>query len=143
MFFKMNTKTRLSRELIRIKIQTLNKEGYGTMQIARKLNIHKNIVIRWKKRKIVRDEKRSGRPTKLSSVTKRQIKAKMYRIIGSSTRKTAKYLNESFQYKSKGKTISHTTIQNYLKSTSWGRNAFKSKKQPLLSYTGVFTQSAQ
>ena len=57
----------------------------------------------------------------------------MYQKFGSSVRKTAKVLISSKRNTEKGGKISKSTVQNYLKTTSWGKKAFKSSKKCFLS----------
>jgi transposase len=133
----MRPKVKCSREHIRVKIQALWKEGYGASQIARKFGVTRKTVYLWVRRKTVVDKKRPGQPTKLSPTTKRQIKKKMYRKVGSSVRKMSKLLNLSKRYANKGKTISKDTVQNYLKKTTWGQKAFRSSTKPILSQKNI------
>jgi len=121
------------REHIRVKIQTLAKEGFSTKEISQKLKVGRTTVFKWKNNKTVIDKKRSGRPRVLTSTDKKQIKSLMYRKFGSSIRKTTKTLNMSKRNLKHCKKISPITVHNYLKTTNWGRKAFRSTKKPLLS----------
>ncbi|OXA47024.1 hypothetical protein Fcan01_18107 [Folsomia candida] len=126
-----------SRAATRSKIQVLHEEGYGPMQIARKLGLDRKTVWRWKNRKSICDKKRTGRPTKASPTTKNMIKSRMYRKLGSSVRKCAKALNESKRFLGKDKKLSHQTVQNFIKTTTWGKTAFKSSCKPHLSAKNI------
>ena len=120
-----------------MKIQTLAKEGYTVTEIAEKLKVSRTTAQKWKNMKSVMDKRRSGRPKALSSADKRQIKNKMYRKMGSSLGKTTKMLNLSKRNLERGKKVSHMTVHNYLKTTDWGRRAFKSTVRPRLSERNI------
>lgn len=99
-------------------------------KISKKLNIALNTVILWRNRKGI-DDKPKGRPqTKLDRYTKSAIKRKLYRK-NSSIRKTKKFLNKSKNYAKKK--ISIRTVNQFIKSTSWDKNAYKSPFKPKLS----------
>ena len=133
----MSSKVKLSRIHTRVKIQTLAKEGYTVTEIAEKLKVSRTTAQKWKNMKSVMDKRRSGRPKALSSADKRQIKNKMYRKMGSFLRKTTKMLNLSKRNLERGKKVSHMTVHNYLKTTDWGRRAFKSTVRPRLSERNI------
>ena len=61
----------------------------------------------------------------------------MYQKLGSSVRKTTKILSLSKRNRDQGKKIGKSTVQNYLKTTHWGKKAFKSPKKPLLSQKNI------
>lgn len=65
------------------------------------------------------------------------IKSWMYRKPGSSVRKCAKALNESKRFLGKDKKLSHQTVQNFIKTTTWGKTAFKSSCKPHLSAKNI------
>ncbi|OXA38356.1 hypothetical protein Fcan01_26864 [Folsomia candida] len=65
------------------------------------------------------------------------IKSRMYRKLGSSVRKCAKALSESKRFLRKDKKLSHQTVQNFIKTTTWGKTAFKSSCKPLLSAKNI------
>ena len=79
------------------------------------------------------DKNRSGRPKKLSSLDKKAIKKNIYRKMGSSVRKITNVLNGSKRNIKNDKKFCHGTVQNYLKTTEWGKNTFKSSLKPKLS----------
>ena len=57
--------------------------------------------------------------------------------IGSSLRGCAKILNFGSDYKNRNKTISKSTIDNYIKTTEWGRIARKMTAKPLITEKNV------
>lgn len=61
----------------------------------------------------------------------------MYRKFGSSITKTTRILNFTPRYQKKDKHISKTTVQKYLKTTSWGKKAYRSQKKTLLSQKNI------
>jgi len=122
-----------SRVTQRVKIQTLFSEGYGVMQIVRKLKVSKRTVQKWVKSKTVSDKKKSGRPTKCTPTTKLTIRKEIREKLGASSRKCARVLNTSKNCENRGKTISYKTIQRQLKKTKWGKTAHKQPTKPLMS----------
>lgn len=137
LFLMMSPKVKLSREHTRVKIQTLAKEGYNLKQISERCEVSTKTVKKWKNMNTVLDKRRSGRPKKLSSVDKRQIKQKMYRKMGSSLRKTTKMINSAKRNIAENKKVCYNTVKNYLKTTNWGQNAFKSTTRPKLSKKNI------
>ena len=57
--------------------------------------------------------------------------------VGASVRKCAEQLNLSDDYKKREKSVAPMTVQRYVKSTDWGKNAYKLKVKPLLSHKNV------
>lgn len=82
----MSPNVKPAREEERIRIQVLSSEGYGVKEICEKLKVSPKTVRLWREKNYFKDNKRPRRPTVLSPTTKRQIKSKMYRKLGSSTR---------------------------------------------------------
>ena len=124
----MKSKARPPREHVRVQIQDLAKEGITLKKIEKKLKVSRTTVFKWKDKNTVSDKKRSGRPKILSSADKKQIKAALYLKLGSSVRKTTKILSLSKRNRDQGKKIGESTVQDYLKTTDWGKEAFKSQK---------------
>jgi len=122
-----------SRITQRVKMQTLFSEGYGVMQIVRKLKVSKSTVQRWVRRKTIGDKKKSGRPTKCTPTTKLTIRKEIREKLGASSRKCARVLNTSENYENRGKKISYKTVQRQLKKTKWGKTAYKQPTKPLMS----------
>lgn len=133
----MYTKYLYNRIRKRIEIQTLLEEGYSEREISEKIKVARSTVQRWKNRESTADKKRPGQPTILSPTTKNMIKTRMYRKTGSSTRKCAAAINLTNRFKRMDKKISKSTIQNHLKTTTWGNKAFKRSKKPLLSAKNI------
>lgn len=122
-----------SRKLKRIQIQTLSKSGFSNKKICNELTVSENTVIKWKNKTSVEDEPKGRPPTKVDDITKSIINEHLYEKNDSSIRKTTNALNESEIYANEGRTISSSTVQNYVKSTPWGKNAYKSPFKPKLS----------
>lgn len=129
----MSTKPLSRRVETRIKIQTLWVELQSVRQIATNLGVSPNTVMLWKNRTTVIDQNHRRRPRKVSPMTRNMIKARMHRKLGSSTRKRAAELNRLKRYRRLHMKISHNTDQLHLKTTDWGRRAYKSPRKPLLS----------
>ena len=120
-------------EIKRVKISALLKAGKGIKEVATECQVSRRTVFYCKNRSEIKDKKRSGRPTKLSPKTKLKIRNQMKDVPGSSTRKCALSLNNSFDYVSRGKIISRRTVQRYVSSTDWGKTAYKIGEKPFLS----------
>ena len=90
-------------EIKRVKILSLLKAGKRIKEVAAECQVSRRTVFNCKNRNEIKDKKRSGRPTKLSPKTKQKIRDQMKDVVGSSTRKCAKTLNNSFDYVSRGK----------------------------------------
>lgn len=133
----MAARSKLSWEEVRMKIKTLGEEGYTPLQISRKLEVDPKTVYKWRDRETVKDQKRSGRPTVLSPTTKNMIKKRLCEKIGSSVRKCVANLNSTNRFLKKNKKISKTIIQKYVKSTPWGRTAYKRPQKPLLTNKNI------
>src|ERR1700743_126160 len=133
----MPSHTRQQNEKTRIEIKVLLKKGYSPIQVARKLGVAKSMVQRWQKRKSTKTKKAPKRSIKVTPTTKRFIKRRMYRKFGSSLRKTAAELNHSKRYKNKNKSISYSTVNLHLKTTNWGRHAYRSTKKNILTAKNI------
>jgi IS30 family transposase len=133
----MAKKTKLSQRDTRIKIKALHQAKMSPTEIAYQLNITRKTVYKWINSRTVERKKGSGRPSTISSNTKRTITRSLKEKVGSSLRKTAKKLNFSKSYQQKGKTISYSTINNYVKSKNWGIKAYKRPYKPLLSIKNI------
>lgn len=112
-------------------------EGCQNKIIANYLKVHPNTVSNWKYNKKTNNKKKRGRHGKLSQSDKITIKNNLYQNYNSSIRKTTKIINDKKTNKFLNKTISHTTVQNYVKSTNWGKKCFKRPKKPLLSNKNI------
>ena len=76
------------------------------------------------------DAKRSGRPTKLTPDTKREI-TKLTKETGTGLRTVARKLNFSDDFKERGKTVGVTAIGNFVRSTEWEKTAYKVRVKPI------------
>ena len=91
----MTSTLKLPRESIRLKIQTLYKEGYTVKHILEKTKSNFSTLNRLKKMKKIKDKKRSERSKKLNSSNKKAIKNNIYRKMRNSVRKITNTLNLS------------------------------------------------
>lgn len=123
------------RERLRHKIQVLSGNGESIRCIAQKLNISRNTVRKWvrKTEGDVKDAERSGKPSKFSPRTKRQIREWVKDKPGVGTRTVAKRLNFSERYQAQGKKISHMAISQYLRNTEWGKKSYVQPVKPMLT----------
>jgi hypothetical protein len=101
------------------------------------LNVDERTVKKWANCDGHKDKPHTGRKTKLSPKTKRKIETEMRDVLGASTRKCTKILNSSEDYLSRDKTISRTTVKDYVRSTEWGKTAYKPLVKPLLSSKNI------
>ena len=107
----------------RHEIQILRSCGEGIRSIARKLNISRNTVKKWarKEKGDILDAKRPGRATKFSAKAKEKVRKWVKDKPGMGTRKVAKRLNMSEEFREEGKTVSHMAVSKYLRKTKWGK----------------------
>jgi transposase len=123
---------------LRTQIQFLSQHGVKSKIIAERLNVNIKTVHKWMKRTTIFDSKQPGRPpVLLSPNTKATITSLCKDQWCASIRKTAKILNLSEAYQQRGKTISATTVRNFIRSTEWGRIAYSAKKAPMLTNRNV------
>lgn len=137
LFFKMKPKQLSTQVIKRVQIKTLLKQGYSVSQVARLVKAHRNTVRNVSNRKQVTDKKRCGRPTKSTPRTKAIIRQTMKEKLSASLRKTARKLNFTESYRSRGKKISKEAVRRQLKKTSWGQNNYRSPALPLISAKNV------
>jgi transposase len=122
----------------RTRIQFLSRNGLKTPAIAAILKTSKKTATKWAKRSNQEDATRSGRPSRaLSPDTKSRITDICKDQWNSSVRNTAKQLNLSDDFVNRNKTISCTTVCRYIRSTEWGRVAYKAKIAPMLTAKNV------
>jgi DDE superfamily endonuclease/Homeodomain-like domain-containing protein len=133
----MSHKNLSAREVIRAKIQALSTTGTPIKQISRILGVARNTVKLWKDKNSVVDADRPGQPTKMSPVTKRMIKRDLKENFEGSISKVTKKLNLSKHYLKKNKKIGRTAVHNFVKSTPWGRKAFKAPEKQILTQKNI------
>jgi len=121
------------REVTRKQIQLLARQGFLTIDIMNELNVSRDTVKKWADTQEYRHHYNTKPKRKLSPNTRRRITGLMKGRVGASVRKCANRLNQNKEYKNRKKTISYQTVQNYLKTTTWGRIARKLKVKPLLT----------
>lgn len=121
----------------RYRIQALHDEGFTVTEIAKKVHATRKTVYLWMNRASVYNKKGSGRKKKLSNLDKKQIKSFLYQNFDASLRKAAVIINSKKRNKNINKTITHQTIENYIKTTNWGKNAYKSPKKQKLSQKNI------
>lgn len=131
------SRSQVTREHLRVQIQTLHKQKLKTNKISEKLGCHRRTVWKWTNRNFVIDKNRPGQPRKVSPTTKRMIKNRLHQKTGSSLRNCAKELNHSPRFKKKSKKIDFTTVHKYVKSTTWGHKAYKLTKEPIMSQKNI------
>jgi transposase-like protein len=125
------------RELKRKQIQLLCDQGLPDSEVAKQVGVDHKTVKKWKNTNDFKHKYNTIQKKKLTPNTKRRISGLMMNRTGASLRKCSKRLNFSNDYKSRNKTISHTAVQNYLKTTEWGRVARKLRPKPLLSKKNI------
>jgi hypothetical protein len=125
------------RESKRKDIKLLCDQGFSFSEVAKKLRVNYKTVKKWSMSDNVKHHYHTKQVSKLSPNTKRRITLKMKDNLGASVRKCVKRLNLSKNYIKRGKTISKTCVQNYIKSTNWGKIARKLRTKPLLSRKNI------
>ena len=131
------------REHVRSKIHTLSTQGISYREISRRLGVSRNTVKKWARLEdgTVTDRRRSDRPTKLSPRTKERIaslaKDRIALGIGKLKLLATKKLNFSNNYIERNKKIGATTVRWYVKSTKWGKVAYKENVKPMLSQKNI------
>ena len=91
----MTSTLKLPRESIKLKIQTLYKEGYTVKHILEKTKSNFSTLNRMKKMEKIKDKNRSERSKKLNSSNKKAIKNNIYRKMRNFVRKITNTLNLS------------------------------------------------
>jgi transposase len=122
---------------IRASIQCLAATHTTNREIAERVGCSESTVKRWKRRDGINDLPRSGRPSVLTQDDKDNIQHMMQDVWGSSLRSTAAVLNNSIAFCQQEKQVSPWTVRNYLRTTTWGRVAYKATVKPFLSSKNV------
>lgn len=125
------------REHTRKQIQLLCGQGISYNKVAKILKVSYNTVVKWSNTTEFKHNYKTQKTKKLTPNTKRSITGHMKDRIGASLRKCTKSLNFSEDYEKRNKTISVTSVQKYMKSTDWGKNALKLKIKPLLTKKNI------
>jgi transposase len=122
---------------LRASIQALAKAGMTNKKIAARLGCCESTVKKWKARHDVCDVQRIGRPPSLSPPDKEKIEDIMRDVWGSSLRSTASILNGSAAFRVQEKSVSIWTVRNYLRTTTWGKVAYRGTVKPFLSAKNI------
>lgn len=127
------------REHTRTRIKLLFEMGMNITEISQKLKVSRPTVRKWVNRaeNDISDHPRSGRPTKLTPQTKKKIRQLAENKPGVGTRTVAKKINFSISYQNRGKTISRTTVKDYVRRTEWGHHAYVRPIKPLLTEKNI------
>ena len=128
---------RLNKAGLRSRIQALSATGKTNQAVAQLTGSSISTVKRWKHRLGIKDAERPGRPNVLSTNDKEHIELFMKDNWGASVRTMAASLANNHHPNESPRTISHMTIHNYLKTTPWGRTAYKGQIKPLLSNKNI------
>jgi transposase len=123
---------------MRTGIQLLAQYGFRTPAIAQALNISQKVTRYWKDRDTTEDAPRSGRPVvALTPRTKALITDMCKDKWNASPRLIAKKLNFSNEFIARGMSIGATTVRRFVKSTDWGKVAYKARSAPMLSEKNI------
>ena len=127
------------REHLRSKIQALCANNIPIKEIARRLNVSRNTVKKWRNSPdgSVTDQPRSGRPSKLTPNTKLKIKNMAREQVGVGIRTVCKKLNFSDNFTEREKRIGVSTVRRYVKTTASGKAAYRERVKPLLSQKNI------
>lgn len=133
----MSTPLISSRVKKRIEVLALLKAGISPTVISKKLNIARRSIYYISKRISYQYKKRIRQPKKLTPTTREKIEKEFRDVPFASIRKCAKILNFSDNYIERQKTISRTSLQHFLKTTEWGKTAYKIRKEPMMSVKNI------
>jgi transposase len=122
---------------MRATIQALARTGATNKEVAIQVDCSEATVKRWKFRHGVCDSLRTGRPSILTPQDKDEIQDMMRDVWGSSLRNTSAVLNSSAAFREQGRSVSPWTVRNYLRTTTWGRVAYKGTVKPFLSTKNI------
>ena len=125
------------RELKRKEIQLLCDQGLPICEVAKKLGVDYKTAKKWSTTNTFKHNYNTNQKKKVTPNTKRRISNEMKDNSGASIRKCVRKLNMSEDYQNRNKTISKTSVQNYVKSTDWGKYARKLRIKPLLSQKNI------
>jgi hypothetical protein len=122
---------------MRVRIQALGRLGLKNAAIASLLRVNIKTVVKWKTRSSLQDLPRPKAPHILTPDVKRAIESLCRDRWGASTRHVAKTLNGSAAFAETGRSISHSTVCSFLRSTDWGRVAYRAQVKPMLSQRNI------
>jgi transposase len=123
---------------IRTQIQFLSQHGVKSKTIAERLNLNIKTVHKWMGREHIIDLPHPGRPPlMLSDNTRDKIEELCRDKWNASIRKTAHTLNASTDYQVREKVISKSTVCSFIRSTDWGRIAYRAQTAPMLTEKNV------
>jgi transposase len=111
--------------------------GLKNSAIAALLKVNIKTVIKWKQRDDVTDLPRPRPSPVLTPSTKAAITSHCKDIWGASTRQVARILNASPEFVTTGLTISKSSVSSFVRSTDWGRIAYRVQTKPLLSSKNI------
>jgi hypothetical protein len=102
--------------------------------IAQRLKINIKTVHKWIKREHISDLPHRGqRAFKLTHSVKTKIESLCKDQWNASIRKTTSILNHSDDFIQNGLSISATTVGDFIRSTEWGKMAYRVKTAPMLT----------
>ena len=125
------------REVKRKQIHLLNARGMSVAAMAKVVGVDYKVAKKWSNCDTIKHHYNTVQRKKLTPNTKRKITIELKDKVGASVRKCVRKLNMSDVYKNRNKTISRKAVQNYLKTTNWGKIGRKLKVKPLLSKKNV------
>lgn len=127
----------MKRQTTRSTIQAFALLGMKNTSIASVTGANIKTVEKWKKRNTIEDKKRQRQPSVLVPEVKEAIAAMCRDCWGMSTRKIAKTMNASNEFATAGIKISKSCVTKYLRSTDWGRVAYRIQTKPLLTQRNI------
>ena len=125
-----------TRDQKRAAIKHFSVAGLPVKTIAEIVKVNKKTVVKWRARETANELGRSGRPSTLTPQEKETITALCRDEWNVSVRKLAKEL-EIRQVDQNIKTKSPSTIGRFIRSTDWGRVAYKVQVRPMMTEKNV------
>ena len=120
----------------RIAIQNLRDKGLTKAEITRQ-GYNQCTVKKWFERSSYKNEGGQGRRSKFTNDIKHRIEVLMKGKAGVGTRTAAKNLSIQKEQERLDWVPKRSTIQRYLKTTEWGRQAYRLRTKPLLSEKNI------
>ena len=124
--------------IMRAKIQYLVSKGLKDKEVSAHLGVNIKTVQKWKKRTDIVDLKRSGRPSVHRSPETVALITDLCRDTWyGSIRRASQIISRSAEYVQRNETISASTVTRIVRSTEWGRIAYRATVAPMLTEKNI------
>jgi hypothetical protein len=105
--------------------------------VADEVGVSLKTVRKWKGATSIADAPRKGRPKVLTEAARQFITASIRNIWGASIRRTTKELNYSEGILANNCNVSPKTVERFVRSTEWGRTAYRARKSFMLTTKNI------